>query len=403
MMAENKENLTLAEVRQLRRTSRLGEARAAIDVIGFGARVARIECAFLDLEERKPHREILAAVNEMRRDKDLSLEEKAQLSLLAGIARNRNKDGDKAMDELLRAVKLFEESEDCLGAADAHDEIGVVLAWQGRVNLALTSFAQAMAAWASECDMPGLAKTLGNLGRFYTETQQWRLARDFLKHAIKIREDWGTTREMVRLKINLAQADIGLNAYDLALDLACEACTECHGVKDPYLVFTAMREKALALVRLKSAEAPGAIDEMKKAAKESSGEYEKASAQLVEGEFLLENNPDGAREVLKQANQWFAENNLASPAANSERLLAMTYLRLNQQGDAEAVISRAIDRARKAGLAAMVRNLKELQSELGLATSLPIEEGRTLAKDFRETQDGYVLRQVLGEGAYGRV
>ena len=55
-MTMSEEKLTLDEGRVLRRTGKLGEARAAIDAIGFSERVARIECAYLDLEERKPAR-----------------------------------------------------------------------------------------------------------------------------------------------------------------------------------------------------------------------------------------------------------------------------------------------------------------------------------------------------------
>jgi serine/threonine-protein kinase len=407
-MTESKKQIKnlISPVTQLRRRGLLDQASQTLQKLHAknGKSVDfLLEKLFVDIENRIDKIKILGDCQTLEKENKLSDAQQVTLLIIRGVAFNRDGQPDVAQNLLFEAIeklRSIEEQEHLI--AEALDHLGNVQTWVGDFKNALTSFSRATSILINLDDTEGLARNQGNLGRAYLEFCQYKYAAEFLDKALSIQQQWGSSRELVRLEENMAQALNGLGDHRRAYELATKALNQAKGTYDDYLTFTCMREQTIGAIGAELAYPKGLVDTLVKIAGDKDS-YEKASAQLVEGQFLLSENAEKAVDVLLKARAWFVDGSNTVPIIKTEQFLTMAYLSLNENSKAAHILMIAINRAKKNHFDSLERELRELQIEHDLFDGIPFEKGKTFSKDRNTAAGGYLVRESLGSGAFGSV
>lgn len=405
MANKNKQN-KISPVTLLRRRGLLEQASIALKKIETSEQSSGeylIEKLFVDLENRVEAISILGGCQALENDHKLSPLQKGKLLVAKGVGYNRNGEPDQAQNYLLEALETFEslKGQEAL-FAETLDHLGNVQAWLGDFPRALTSFSRSTSILLGMDDPEGVARNQGNLGRLYLEVCQYNYAVEFLGQALAVQQQWGQSRELIRLEENLARALNGMGDFERAYEIAKNAVNQAKDLDEGYLNFICLREQTIAAIGLSKSNAKALTAELVTMGAKG-GEYEQASAQLVDGQYLLGENANEAVTVLMKAREWFRDRNLTVPAISTARLLTLAYLSLGEKAKAANILTMAINRVKIAGLKSLERGLRELQVEHDLFDGILFEKDKNISDDREAAKGGYLVREILGSGAYGSV
>jgi tetratricopeptide (TPR) repeat protein len=364
---------------------------------------ARIELALLDLRHLSADKSRDTASQIAERAPDASPLRARALHVL-GLAQARLRQTTAATDSLLRAAEIYRAAHHNLKCAEVYDSLGMLHESRGRVDYAMNFFAISLTDKALAGDKQGMAITLGNMGRAHLREGRARDALDCFQRDADLSSQLGDHRGQAR-----SLQDIG-RAYTMAGDHAAAEESLLKSLQlaidSNYadLVFFSRKELAhlyTVLVRHREAEAQIA------AAESALPPGVESAARLMllaaRGQLLAAQKNPAAIDLLAQAVEAFAENDLPDLEIASRIVLARALLNSRLKATAENCLTQALRLARSEGYARYLSAITQALTELDLVEGAVEEKPRQLHEGPNAPPGSYILRQRLGSGTFGEV
>lgn len=366
--------------------------------------VCRIELAHLDIRQRRSVRKAKSVASAIAERVESPGRLAARAWHVLGLAEGKLRNHAAAIDALLRASEMYRELDMRLARAHVFDTLGALEAARGRLDLALGRYAMSLVDKSLLHDSFGMALTLGSIGRVHLRAGRYFDAIDCFQRDLEISTDIGDVRGVTRMHADLGQAYIGLENFAAARDelSQCLALANANGLTD--LAFFARKDLVLLLA------SRGDF-------KEAQAEFEKAASLLpkdgepylshlltaAEGELLLAQDSSKAIDLLQSAAEGFREAQLPDFEIPTRVSLARALVGQNCKRMAEQCLLRGIRLAKKEGYSRYLTVLNEAMTALDLVESAVEEVTREIATDDQDSEGAYVIREKLGEGAFGQV
>jgi len=365
-----------------------------------------VELAYLDIRAGGG---LLEAVNRLRElataaREDLGL--RARALHILGLGENQLRHTAQAADALLEALRLYRSLGDTRRQAMLHDTLGMVHAARGRLDHALHCYAMSIVDKSLSGDRRGLAISLGNLGRAQLSAGRAFDALECFERNLSLTRELGDARGEARALNDIGRAHLELDDATQAEETLREALALCAANQDPLGEAFAGKDLVLALCSL-----PGRLDDAEEqlrlaraALPAGSQGYITAMLDEVEGEWRLASGEAGAAiPLLEAAVSTFAAAQSPDHEVRARLTLARALVAEGAKGQAERHLSVALRISRKSGLGRFRQLLNEAMTELEIVVGA-VEEARAACQDGSQGKGSdYVLRGLLGAGAFGEV
>jgi len=371
-------------------------------VSGLGD-VCRIELAHLDIRQRRSVRKAESVAREIAERAESPSRLAARAWHVLGLAEGKLRNHAAATDALLRAAEMYRQLDMRLARAHVFDTLGALEAARGRLDLAMGRYAMSLVDKSLLNDRFGTALTLGSIGRVHLRAGRYVDAVDCFQRDLEISTAIGDVRGVARMHADLGQAYSGLEDFDAAL---CEFAkglskAEASGLSD--LAYFARKD--LVLLQIRKGDFKKAEDELRRAARllpEDGDPYLSHLLTAAKGELLLARGSSKAVALLQSAADGLQQAQLPDFEIPTRISLARALVDQNCKRMAEQCLLRGLRLAKKEGYSRYLTVLKEAMTALDVVESVVEEAPRKIAADD-ELQGGYIVRQKLGEGAFGQV
>jgi tetratricopeptide (TPR) repeat protein len=372
-------------------------------VTAFGE-AAQIELALLDMRQRSGLEEARQTARAIARRADSEATLRARALHVLGLAEAKRRHTPEALDALLEAARLYGETENRSGRAQVHDSAGMVLAARGRLDQAVYWYALSLADKALLGDRMGMAITLGNLGRLHLRTGRTADALECFRRDLELAETLGDRRGQARMHEDIGRALAAAENHEAAAESYARAIhmAEEGGYED--LLFFAWRD--VCLLHLDTGDLDGAEAALSHARTHlpTGGEpYFHLLLGAAEAQWMLATGADGGVKRMQETVEGLRQADLPDWEIPARILLAQALHARGEDARAEHCLMRALARARRDGYARYLTPLNEALSAIGMVADVLAEESRPTAGEDGGAGDAYILRRLLGSGAFGEV
>ena len=125
---------------------------------------------------------------------------------------------ERAVQNYLEALKLYEELRDKHRTALTVNSLGIAYSKRGNIRQSLESYEKARVIFTSINDKRGLAQTLGNIASLYSDSGDDRQALAFYRQAIALHREFGDSLRVAFALNGIGITYINIGDYDKALD-----------------------------------------------------------------------------------------------------------------------------------------------------------------------------------------
>ncbi len=370
----------------------------------FGS-VATVELAMLDIRRRGG----IAAAGETAREilADAASEPgplRARALHVLGLAEGKLRNTADALDALLEANRLYADADARAPRAQVQDTIGMLFAARGRLDQAVYWYALSLADKALIGDRLGMAITLGNLGRLHLRAGRNEDALTCFQRDLELAEQLGDMRGQTRMHEDIGRAHMAAGNYDAAAAGFARSIrmADEHGYAD--MAFFAWRD--LALLQIEHEHLGAAVVSLKNAgkARPPGGEaYFDVLLEVAGSALALARGDADALERLEQTVRDLQAIDMPDLEIPARVRLGRAYHEAGQDAHAEQYLMGALAQARRDGYARYLTPINEALSALGMVEGVLADETRGAVDAEEAAPDAYLLRQKLGEGAFGEV
>lgn len=148
-------------------------------------------------------------------------------------------DADKARNYLQQSIQLSQQINFEKGTAQAFNNLGVVAAIQGDVDLAMTNYEEALIIRRQLNDLKGVASLYNNLGNLHEEKGEYLPALKNLQESLAIRQQLKDTQRIARVLYNISYVHERMGNYPEALDFVLRHLELLKNTDDEYSLFNA--------------------------------------------------------------------------------------------------------------------------------------------------------------------
>ena len=321
-----------------------------------------------------------------------------------GLAEGKLRNTADALDALLEANRLYAEFDARFPRAQVQDTIGMLFAARGRLDQAVYWYALSLADKALLGDRLGMAITLGNLGRLHLRAGRHDDALACFERDLELAESLGDLRGQARMHDDIGRAHMAAGAYDAAAAgfARCIAFADEHGFAD--MAFFAWRD--LALLHIEHGHLGAAVVSLKNAgtARPPGGEaYFDVLLEVAGSALALARGDADAVERVERTVEALQAIDMPDLEIPARIRLARAYHEAGRDAHAEQCLMGALAQARRDGYARYLAPINEALSSLGMVEGVLADETRGVGEPGDAAPDAYLLRQKLGEGAFGEV
>lgn len=321
-----------------------------------------------------------------------------------GLAEGKLRNTADALDALLEANRLYADADARAPRAQVQDTIGMLFAARGRLDQAVYWYALSLADKALIGDKLGMAITLGNLGRLHLRAGRNDDALSCFRRDLELAEMLGDLRGQARMHEDIGRAHMAAGDYDAATAGfgECIALATKHGFAD--MAFFAWRD--LALLQIEHDHLGAAAVSLKHAetARPPGGEaYFDVLLEVATAALSLAWKDDDALERLEKNVRDLQALDMPDLEIPARLRLAEAYQTAEQSAHAEQCLMAALAQARRDGYGRYLTPINEALSALGMVEGMLADEARSASDGGDAAPDAYLLRQKLGEGAFGEV
>ncbi|MFO7618510.1 MAG: tetratricopeptide repeat protein [Thermoplasmata archaeon] len=144
------------------------------------------------------------------------------LNGIGNVHRTRG-DFDQALEFHGRSLEMVENMGDKRGIATALNNIGIVHLYRGELDRALEFYGRSLEMREKMGDKQGIATALNNIGEVYMHRGELGKALEFHERSLEIVKKIGDRRLSIHLQCSLAEANLGLENFQVALENAEKA------------------------------------------------------------------------------------------------------------------------------------------------------------------------------------
>jgi len=148
-------------------------------------------------------------------------------------------DAEKARNYLQQSIQLSQQIKFEKGTAQAFNNLGVVAAIQGDIDLAMTNYEEALAIRRQLKDLKGVASLYNNLGNLHEEKGEYLPALKNLQESLVIRQELKDTQRIARVLYNISYVHVRMGNYPEALDFVLRHLELLKKTDDEYSLFNA--------------------------------------------------------------------------------------------------------------------------------------------------------------------
>ena len=363
-----------------------------------------IELAWLDLRAGIAGGRVAAGLKQLVERPTLPLRIAARAWHVLGLAEGKSRRTPAAVDALLKAAQLYRDAGLRLAETQVFDTLGTVEAARGRLDNALHFYAMSLVDKALLGDRAGMALTLGNIGRVHLRAGRYEQARDCFERDLELAVALGDPRGEARMLEDLGRALLGLGDLAGAEQHLTRCLISAESRKFEDLQFFARKDLALTrLAQNRLEEAEAELARIRDLLRIDSEPYLRFVLMAAEGELLAARDEPRAIEMLEEASEGFARTQLPDLEIPTRIALARALLAQKFTALAEQSLLRGIRLARTDGYMRYLPVLNEAMAALELVEGAIEEKPRAIETGAAPSQEGYVVRQRLGGGAFGEV
>jgi tetratricopeptide (TPR) repeat protein len=364
----------------------------------------KLELAFFDIRTPGAVASVAEAARQIADTSPRDSKLAARAHHIAGLADCKADNGERAVEQLLEAARIYQEIGCEDGRAQVLDTLGMVQAARGRLDDAMHHYALSLAAKTTLNDMAGIAISLGNMGRVQLQAGRYERAIECFRADLQIAQSLEDRRGIARSWNDVGRAWLGLGDYTAAREALRQSGQEArrHGYRD--IEFFAKKDMVLVDVADRQLDAAGELlAEARDLLPSDAEAYFRAHVAFAEGVWLAAKENPLAVARLRSAVENFGRLSLADEEVAARIELARSLLARKETREAERCLLRGIESARARGLLRFLPLLNEIMTGLDIVEGAIEENQRTLGHDAALGERGYVIRAHLGAGAFGDV
>lgn len=251
----------------------------------------------------------------------------------------------KGVQELRKALQLYEQTGYLPNLAQTHSDLGVLLRASGNIAGARHHFEEALAIWEKVGNPLGMATVLNSIGVTYHHQGEYQKALDIFSMALRRAREAASDRLSGFILAGIGDAHLALGEAEQAMEAYKESEELAERAGDNFLKSYLMGVEAMAyLLQGNTSQALQLAREALERAKEQHAQREAAMYQIILGAVYSElGRHPRAVELLQQA-----EEALRAGGANQDRTrallhLAMAYYRAGRLEEALRTLEQLAD------------------------------------------------------------
>ena len=275
---------------------------------------------------------------------------------------------------------------------------------RGRFDYALSFYALSLVDKTMLGDRPGMAITLGNLGRVHLLAGRFRQAVQCFERDLRLAVEMGDDRGQARMHEDLGRAWLGIEDFPTAEEnlRRCLEIAEHCDFRD--LQFFARKDLAvLRTAQGRLDEAGSEIVAAEKVLPCDADPYFHCVLGAALGDLLLARDDPVAVDVLAAAVKGFEEAEMPDFEIAARISLAKAYAKRRYKALAEDCLLRGLRIARSEGYSRYLPVLNEAMTALQLVEGAIDESNRSISAVPSTSTTSYVILKQLGTGAFGDV